>query len=138
MATIQVNFLSGREIQDIHDASITILRDTGVMVHHEETLQLLGEAGAKVVRDHKIALLPEKLVMDSIARAGKKYKIYGRNKSQAVRFGYGELILMSSPGQFGWIDAKTGRRRPATIRDAGDAIRLGDALANINIVGAMA
>ncbi len=138
MATIQVNFLSEREIQDIHDASIAILRDTGVMVHHEEILQLLGEAGAKVVQDHKIAHFPEKLVMDCIARAGKKYKIYGRDKSRAVNFGYGELILMSSPGQFGWIDTKTGQRRPATIQDAGDAIRLGDALDNINIVGVMA
>ena len=138
MATIQVNLLSEREIQDIHDASITILHDTGVMVHHEEILQLLGEAGAKIDQDHRIAHLSEKLIMDCIALAGKRYVLYGRNKSQTARFGYGDLILMSSPGQFGWIDAKTGQRRPATIQDARDAIRLGDALDNINIVGAMA
>ena len=138
MATIQVNSLSEREIQDIHDASIAILHDTGVMVHHEGILQLLGEAGAKIDQDHRMARLSEKLIMDSIARAGKRYVLYGRDKSRAVRFGYGELILMSSPGQFGWIDAKTSQRRPATIQDAWDAIRLGDALDNINIVGAMA
>jgi len=138
MATIQVNFLSDRDIQDIHDASIAILQDTGVMVHHEEILQLLGEAGAKVDQDHRIAHLPEKLVMDCIAQAGKKFLLYGRDKSRPVRFGYGDIILMSSPGQFGWIDAKTCQRRPATIQDARDAIRLGDALDNINIVGVMA
>jgi len=138
MAKIQVNFLSEREIQDIHDASISILRDTGVMVHHEEILQLLGEAGAKVTQDRRIAHLPEKLVMDSISKAGKKFLLCGRDSSQPVRFGYGDQILMSSPGQFGWIDTETGQRRPATIRDAKDAIRLGDALENINIVGVMA
>jgi trimethylamine--corrinoid protein Co-methyltransferase len=138
MATIQVNLLSEREIQDIHDASIEILQDTGVMVHHEEILRFLGEAGAEVARDNKIAHLPEKLVMDSVAQAGKKFLLYGRDRSQPVRFGYGDLILMSSPGQFGWIDTKTGQRRPATIQDARDAIRLGDALDNINIVGVMA
>ncbi len=138
MAKIQVNFLSEREIQDIHDASIAILRDTGVMVHHEEILQLLGEAGAKVSQDNKIAHLPEKLVMESIAQAGKKFLLYGRDSTQPVRFGYGDLILMSSPGQFGWIDTETGKRRPATIQDAREAICLGDALENINIVGVMA
>ncbi len=138
MATIQVNFLSEREIQDIHDASIAILQDTGVMVHHQEILQLLGEAGAKVDQDHRIARLPEKLVMECIAQAGKKFVLYGRDKIQPVRFGYKDLILMSSPGQFGWVDAKTGQRRPATIQDARDAIRLGDAMDNINIVGVMA
>jgi len=82
MATIQVNFLSEREIQDIHDASIAILRDTGVMVHHEEILQLLGGAGAKIARDDRIAHLPEKLVMESISKADKKFLLYGRDKSR--------------------------------------------------------
>jgi trimethylamine--corrinoid protein Co-methyltransferase len=45
---------------------------------------------------------------------------------------------MSSPGQFSWIDINTGQRRPATIQDARNAICLGDALENINIVGVMA
>jgi len=138
MATIQVNVLSEREIQDIHDASIEILRSTGVMVHHDEILQLLGETGAKIAKDNKIARLPEKLVMDSIAQAGKKFALYGRDNSNPVGFGSGNLILMSSPGQFSWIDIETGQRRPATIQDAKDAIRLGDALKNINIVGVMA
>ncbi len=138
MATIQVNILSEREIQDIHNASIEILREAGVMVHHEEILQLLGEAGAKVAGDKKIAYLPEKLVMDSISQSGKKFLLYGRDGNRPVRFGYGDFILMSSPGQFGWIDTETGRRRPATIQDARDAIRLGDALDNISIVGVMA
>ena len=42
MASIHVDILSQQEIADIHDASMVILRDTGVMVHHEEILTLLG------------------------------------------------------------------------------------------------
>jgi len=64
--------------------------------------------------------------------------LYGRDAKQVARFGFGDLVLMSSPGQYAWIDQQTGRRRPATIQDARDAIRLGDALENITIVGAMA
>ncbi len=130
--------LTKREIEAIKDASLAILRDTGVMVHHEEMLRRLGEAGAQVDAPHKIARLPEKLVLDCVGRAGKQYVLYGRDKSRTARFGYRDLVLMSSPGQFAWIDLQTGQRRPATVQDTHDAIRLGDALENITIVGAMA
>jgi len=76
--------------------------------------------------------------MDSIEQAGKKYVLYGRDPQRTARFGYGDLVLMSSPGQYSWIDTDSGERRAATIRDAREAIKLGDALSNITIVGSMA
>ncbi len=134
----RLQMLTEHEVEAIQDASLVILRDTGVMVHHEEMLRLLGEAGTKVDRERKIARLPEKLVMESVAQAGKQYVLHGRDKNRTARFGYGDLVLLSSPGQYAWIDLQTGQRRPATIEDSHDAIRLGDALGNITIVGAMA
>ena len=133
-----LQILTEGEIEAIKDASLVILRDTGVMVHHEEMLELLGEAGAKVDHDRRLARLPGRLVLDSVAQAGKQYVLYGRDKKRTARFGQGDLVLMSSPGQYAWIDLETGQRRPATIQDSHDAIRLGDALDNITIVGAMA
>jgi len=133
-----VNVLSEREIRDIHDTSMLMLRDTGIMVHHEEVLHLLGHAGARIDRDRKIARLSEQLVTNSVAQAGKEYTLYGRNPERVARYGQGDFILMSSPGQYAWIDVQTGKRRPATGQDARDAIQLGDALDNVTIVGAMA
>jgi len=143
VATIHIQLLSGQEIQAVHDASMAILRDTGVIVHHDEVLNLLAEAGAQVDWTHKIARLPEQLVMDCITHAGKKYVLYGRSpeytRDQATaRFGHGDLVLMSTPGQYAWIDSETGRRRSSTTRDLRDAIRLGDALPHVTVVGAMA
>jgi trimethylamine--corrinoid protein Co-methyltransferase len=138
MATIRIECLSEREIQAIHDASLAILRNPGVVVHHDEILKLLAEAGAQVDWACHIAHLPERLVMDCVALAGKRYVLYGRSPACVARFGYGDLVLMSSPGQFAWIDAETGQRRPPTVQDLHDAIRLGDALPNVTIVGAMA
>jgi len=137
MAAIQLRVLSDQEIQALHGATLAILRDTGVCVHHEEILRLLDEHGARVDRDCQIAKLPETLVMDSVARAGKRYALHGRDPSRTARFGYGDLNQISSPGQYGWIDSETGQHRSATVQDARDAIRLGDALANITIVGSM-
>jgi len=138
MAEIHVQILSDQEIRAIHDATLVILRDTGIMVRHEEILDLLGEGGAQVDRHHKIVRLPDQLVMDCISRAGKKYILYGRDLERTARLGYGDFVQMSSPGQRGWIDAQTGQFRCATIQDARDAICLSDALPNITIVGSMA
>ena len=138
MARITLAFLSDAELGGIHDASLQILRDTGVRVHHDEILALLGQAGAKIDAAGKVARFDEQLVMDAIELSQKQYILYGRDPEQTARFGHGDFVLMSSPGQFAWIDGQTGLRRAATINDARDAIRLGDALPNIDIVGAMA
>ena len=58
--------------------------------------------------------------MDSVARAGKQYVLYGRDRHRVARYGYGDPFLMSSPGQYAWIDRQSGQRRPATIQDALD------------------
>ncbi len=138
MGRICVRVLSDQEILSIHEAALVILRDTGVMVHHDETLKLLAENGAKVDSLNRIARMPERLVMDSVSRAGKQYTLYGRDPARVARFGQADLVQMSSPGQFGWIDSLSGQLRSATLQDARDAICLGDALTNITIVGSMA
>ena len=61
----------------------------------------------------------------------------GRNPARLARFGYGDLNQMSSPGQYGWIDSETHAHRTATLEDVRAAIKLGDALPNLTIVGSM-
>lgn len=138
MSRSRHSILSDTELRSVHEAGLTILWETGVLVQHPEVVQMLASAGARVESGHPIVHLPETLVMESIARAGKTYVLHGRDAQRTARFGAGELLLMSSPGQHAWLDAQTDRWRPATLDDARDAIRLGDALANISIVGAMA
>jgi trimethylamine--corrinoid protein Co-methyltransferase len=133
-----LSLLGASQLQDIHEASLRILRDTGVMVHHPEVLNLLGQAGARVESARPIAHLPEALVMEALARAGKRYILHGRDGQCVARFGYGDLVLLSSPGQHRWLDLETDRLRPATFQDVRDAIRLGDALPNISFVGPIA
>ena len=137
MASIQVRILSDNDIEGIHGASLGILRNTGVLIHHEEVLRILGENGAKVDSGRAIARFPEKLVMDCVARAGKQYILHGRNPARLARFGHGDLNQMSSPGQYGWIDSETQAHRTATLEDLRAAIKLGDALPNLTIVGSM-
>jgi len=125
-----------KEIRDIHDTSLNILRKIGVRVNHSEILDILGDAGAIVDKKKGIVKFPESLVMESIQKAGKKHILYGRGTHSEAKFGYGEQLFLSSGGQYLWIDDLTGKRRPGTIEDSRAAILVGDALKQIDIVGA--
>jgi len=76
--------------------------------------------------------------MESVEKAGKQYILHGRDRDKTARFGHGDFVMMSSPGQYSWIDLDTGQRREATLGDARHAMALGDVLENITIVGSMA
>jgi trimethylamine--corrinoid protein Co-methyltransferase len=124
-------------IDAIHDTSLSILRDVGVHLPNTEVLDTLAQSGADVDPDDQLARLPERLVIDSVQQAGKQYVLHGRDPDQTARFGHGDFVLVSSPGQFAWVDQDGRQRREPTQDDARDAIRVGDALENIDIVGSL-
>ena len=129
--------LTQRDIEAIHHTSLTILRDVGVSLPNREALDALAVAGADVDFKHQVARIPERLVVDSIERAGKQYILYGRDPQRTARFGYGDFVLVSSPGQFAWVDEDGGPRRQPTQEDTRAGILVSDALEHIDIVGAM-
>lgn len=133
----QITFLDAKDLSKIHATSLRVLSEIGIKVHHRQVLERLADAGANVDFHAKIARFNESMVTQSIAMSAKRYVLAGRDPSRMARLGYGDLNLMSSPGQFAWFDIETGGRRDPMLDDARLAIRVGDALANITIVGAM-
>ena len=71
MSCLRLSILSDVELRSVHEASLTMLRETGVLVQHPEVVRMLVSAGASIESAHPIVHLPETLVLDSIARAGK-------------------------------------------------------------------
>jgi trimethylamine--corrinoid protein Co-methyltransferase len=133
----RTSLLGPAEIERISVTSLRILAEVGVHVPHDEALDRLAAAGAAVDRGNSIARLPERLVRDAIEAAGKHYVLHGRADGHVARYGHGDVNLMSTPGQFAWFEADGTRREP-TLADARAAIRLGDALPNVTVVGGMA
>lgn len=133
----QYGVLTQAEIERIHKASLQVLSRVGVRIYHEGILERLAAAGARVDRKAQTVRLDETLVMDSLARAGKSYVLYGRDGTRTARFGYGDLVTISTPGQYSWVDSLRRIRRAPTSDDTRAAILVGDALEHIYIVGAM-
>jgi trimethylamine--corrinoid protein Co-methyltransferase len=128
---IHLSILDKNEIEAIHQSSLRILAETGVVLTEPKSRALLSSAGAKV---HEMrVLLPPELVESCIAVAGKRTTIRGRGG--AVRtLGAGNLYFHNLGGAPQIYDAASGTRRLAVVQDVRDATRLLDALENCHTI----
>ena len=129
--------LSSGDIGNVHGASLNILRNIGIKVNHSGVLDILDASGIAVCKKTRIVKFPEDIVMKSLQKVGKKHVLYGRNIHNIAKFGYENKLFLSSGGQHLLTDQGTGKRRPGTLEDTKAAILVGDALKEINIVGAL-
>ena len=137
MTKLHIELLSKDEIQSIHETSLKVLKDVGVVVTNPKILESLAEAGAIIDKEKRTARFDEIMVMRALESTEKKYILHGRNPNRVARYGYGDHNLISSPGQYTWFDHHTGERRQPTLQDTIAAATLGDALPNITIACGM-
>ncbi len=137
MPAPRIEILSPEEIQQIHATSLRILERTGVVVRHAGVLAMLAEAGLSVDFGKSLVHLSPDKVLQAVEYAGKQYILRGRDQRRVARYGFHDQNLISSPGQYAWFDHLTGARREPTLQDARSAAKVGDALPNITVVGAM-
>lgn len=130
----RIVLLGKREIADLHEASCHILSQIGVAVPDEEIVSLLLSHGAE--KKNGRLLLSQSLVEWALARAGKEFRLYGRDGKRSVGFRQGEMVFCSSPGQFAWFE--DGVRREPQEEDLDQAIHLAHHLPHIDVVGGVA
>ncbi|MGE5378106.1 MAG: trimethylamine methyltransferase family protein [Bacteroidota bacterium] len=127
----RLKFLSDEDIQAMHEATIRVMSEVGIIWTHKPTLDILLDAGC--TRNGNRICFPPDLVMDSIAKANKRPCIRGRN-GQVNELGGGSLYFHNLGGARDVYDARTGTRHAATNEDCINAVRLLDALPNCNTV----
>ena len=126
-----LKFLSDEDLKAMHEATLQVLHEVGVIWTHKPSLDILTDAGCKVIENR--VYFPPELVMDSIAKANKRPVIRGRNGT-VNEIGGGGLYFHNLGGARDVFDAKTGTRRVATDQDVVDATRLLDALPNAHTI----
>ena len=66
---MRIEILNNEEMKKIHEASISILENTGIRIDHKETLEKLADAGANIEMDKSLVRFPADLVERSVAEA---------------------------------------------------------------------
>ncbi|MCK4988582.1 MAG: trimethylamine methyltransferase family protein, partial [Desulfobacterales bacterium] len=118
----------------IHEASLKILAETGIVFHSEEALAICKNHGAKV--DVKTVCFPKKLVRQVLESSPKTFRWKARNDDQSVTVGDPEekLLLQPNGGPVFIQDLDHGRRT-ATLEDFANIIKLCQASDIVSLIG---
>jgi trimethylamine--corrinoid protein Co-methyltransferase len=117
--------LTADEVEAIHEATVRVLSEVGIVLTQPKACERLAGAGATVQRDR--VLLPPDLLERALAHCPRLVSLRGRSGQKMV-LGDGSLHWHNLGGAANVYEPRTGRRRAATIQDVRDATRLLDAL----------
>jgi trimethylamine--corrinoid protein Co-methyltransferase len=137
LITPVVRMLTEDHCRTIHNASLEILRRTGVRVYHEGALQLLRETEA-VISDGNLVRFPSSLVEWALRHPPSRINLCRRGtNSEAARLEEGQVNFGPGSDCLNYRDPRSGENRPFTTRDVIDAVHLVDALPELNFCMSM-
>jgi trimethylamine--corrinoid protein Co-methyltransferase len=129
-ASPQFRLLSGKQIEELHLASLYIMEKTGVAFESQEALELLGEAGADISNPNRVKIASH-LVEQALRTAPKTISIYTRDGELA-------MVLNGMTSHFGgqtalneYLDPYSRQKRQCLVEDIGNMTRVLDAVPNI-------
>jgi trimethylamine--corrinoid protein Co-methyltransferase len=129
--------LTDAQLEEVHQASLEILRRTGVRVYEPEARKLLLEAGC-VVTDEDLVRIPPAVVEGALESAPSRIVLSSRTGEAALYleghrsyFGTGSDLPHS-------LDPESGERRLSVLADVKNTARLTDYLPNLDFAMSMA
>ncbi|NLA26253.1 MAG: trimethylamine methyltransferase [Firmicutes bacterium] len=125
-----------KQVEEIHSASLQILNEIGVLIHHEEAVALLLKAGAHAEPGGRV-YFPASLVEWALRTAPSRITLYDRQGEPALRLEKSNVHYGAGSDTLIYLDPFTGERRPWRSEDAAAAIRIVDALPHLDFVMSM-
>jgi trimethylamine--corrinoid protein Co-methyltransferase len=125
-------FLTGEDVDDIHNSSMRLLSEVGIRFPDDEILNTFKQHEVKT--EGEIVFLSEKQVMDFIATAPSHFTLFARNPAREVTIGHGHPIFAPGYGAPFLIDLETGKRSP-TLSDYENLVKLCHNLPNQDLIG---
>jgi trimethylamine--corrinoid protein Co-methyltransferase len=121
------------DCEDVHLATLEVLRHTGVYVEDEKARDILASGGCDVDDERGVVRVPAEVVDEAVRCAPPVVLFAGRDPKHDVMVG-GDRVGFTNFGEAPMlIDPQSGAQRPATKADVGDAARLCDAMSEVDV-----
>lgn len=135
---IQARILTDEEIASIHQSSLTVLQEVGILIQHNKALSLLGEAGAGVNPVSRRVRIPAKLVEKALRTVPSEFLVTGHDPAKDLVLGYDCPPRARPVISLDWIvDYGKKERREVTVKDLESWVRVADALPNLSMVSGL-
>jgi trimethylamine--corrinoid protein Co-methyltransferase len=125
--------LSDDQVERLHHASLEILDRTGICLYEPEALDLLRKKGIKAEEENRVRI-PPGLVEWALQIAPKRAVLCDRNGRRVMPLERNNVFYGPGSDCPNVIDFRTGERRLGTLQDIVDAMRVCDALPNIDFL----
>ncbi|MEM2587755.1 MAG: trimethylamine methyltransferase family protein [Candidatus Bathyarchaeia archaeon] len=127
---IKLEVLGKEGVKQVHEATLRLLSEIGVILTHPTARELLLDHRAHVLGDR--VFFPADLVENCLAKCPRKVRIQGRDPQKAIELGDGFWHAHNVGGVPYVLEGST--RRQATRKDVIEATRLLDALPNVSTI----
>jgi len=128
--TPRLDRLSPDACRRIHEASVSMLERTGVVLHDQEAVERLHGAGATVGDDGRVRV-PGSLVEWALGVAARSVTLHDRSGAPAIRLDGNAVYFGPGSDCLSIVDHRTGEHRRATLDDVREGMTLVDALPNM-------
>lgn len=142
----RIKVLSDEEVKKVHAAGLELLWTIGMKVYHDEAREYLRKAGCLVDEEKNLVKFPPEVVENSVKKLRKDYlRPDRRGLMQGYRYSHENYyardeelyydFTTSAGGFLTMIYDLDGNRRPPTLKDVHDSIKLINALDEITHSG---
>ena len=124
--------LTEAQIQQIHQASLTVLERTGLCVENARALALYRQGGARVEGNR--VYIPPALVEKALEKAPSTVLLAGRDPAHDLILEGRRVYLGTGGSPTSVLDPGADAIRPGTLRDLANLARLADALEHCDFI----
>jgi trimethylamine--corrinoid protein Co-methyltransferase len=124
--------LTEEQINQIHQASLTVLERTGIHVENVDALSLYRQGGARV--DGNRVCISSSMVEEALEKVPSKVLLAGRDSEQDVVLEGMRVYAGTGGSPTMVLDPGADMVRPAVLRDLLDFVRLADALEHCDFI----
>ncbi|MCP4671872.1 MAG: trimethylamine--corrinoid methyltransferase, partial [Desulfobacula sp.] len=114
-------YFSTTELEQIHEATLTIMETEGLTFAYKPAIELFAKAGCKT--DGQKVFFPRKLVEEQIKKAPSQFTLYARDPDKNVVIGGDNIALIPCYGTPFVNDMDKGRRE-GTLEDFNNFAKL--------------
>jgi trimethylamine--corrinoid protein Co-methyltransferase len=132
----RLTVLTDTEVARIHETSLDILADVGVMFHSQRALDVLAEHGADVDRETTVARIPASAVETALATLPHDFVLGGREPAFDLPLD-GDHAYLSVDGCAVFVRGSDGTVRPSAKADVAAAAHVAEGLDGLSMTSAI-
>jgi trimethylamine---corrinoid protein Co-methyltransferase len=128
--------LTPADCRVLHEASLSILERTGVVLHDAEAVERLAGAGARVSNDGRVHV-PGSVVEWALGVTPRSVTLHDRSGAPRLALEADNVFFGPGSDCLHVVDHRTGERRMAVLADTREGLTLVDALPNMDFAMSM-